>query len=196
MLMLVPKIALFYQNNARIVKTLVAIKLYGIHFKDFGSLIRKSAKMIKTLSTKAKVIALSAAVVAAGGVGTMALLTDTSTTAIEITSASLDLNVNGSAGPNYTVTMDSSNLRPGETRTGDITVRNDSTIPITVDATQSPLVDFTSSLKDGATEVSHLTLQKGESRKLTLSITLPGSITVPPANQTLNVSFHADQLPA
>lgn len=149
----------------------------------------------KMFSTKAKTIVLASSVLVAGGVGTMALLTDTSTTAIEITSASVDLNVNGSSTGTYTVTMDSSNLKPGDVRTGTIVVKNDSSVPITVDATQSALTGFTSSVKDDANaDVTRLNLAKGESKTLTLAIELPNSITTPPATQTLNVTFDADQL--
>lgn len=152
--------------------------------------------IFKTLSTKAKAGILAAAIVATGGVGTMALLTDTSETTIQITSASLSMSVNGESDGSYIVGMDSSNLKPGETRTGQITVKNDSTIPVTVDATKGALTGFTSTLKDGATDVTRLNLAEGESKTLTLSIALPESITTPPATQPLTVRFDAAQTPA
>lgn len=150
----------------------------------------------KIFSTKAKIALLAATAVAAGGIGTMALLTDTSQTTIQITSASLSLNVNGETDGGYSVTMDSSNLKPGETRTGQITVKNDSSIPVTVDSTQTALTGFTSAIKDGAADVGRLTLAPAESKVLTLSITLPTAITTPPATQQLKVTFDAAQLPA
>jgi uncharacterized membrane protein len=150
----------------------------------------------KIFSNKVKAAVLATAVVATGGIGTMALLTDKSETKIEITSATLDLNVNGKTDGTYTVSMDTTNLRPGETRSGQITVKNDSSIPVTVDASQSALTGFTSAIKDGAADATQLTLAPAESKVLTLSISLPQSITTPPATQELTVTFDANQLPA
>jgi flagellar hook protein FlgE len=150
----------------------------------------------KTFSNKAKAGILAASVVVAGGVGTMALLTDTSQTTIQITSASLGMSVNGEADGSYIVDMDSTNLSPGETRTGQITVKNDSTIPIVVDASKGSLTGFTSTLKDGPADVTQLNLAKGESKVLTLSIALPDTITAPPATQPLTVKFDASQVPS
>lgn len=152
---------------------------------------------IKKFSNKAKAVVLGVAVLGAGGVGTLALLTDTSTTDISITSANFGLVVNESDSGQYVVDIDGKNMKPGDVRTGEITLTNESSIDSVVTIDKGALVGFTSSVKDGvgpdAAEFSTVTLGEGESKKLTLDVTLPSSVTTTPDDQTLSVTFNAEQ---
>lgn len=152
---------------------------------------------IKKFSNKAKAVVLGIAVLGAGGVGTLALLTDTSTTDISITSANFGLVVNDSATGSYKVDIDSDNMKPGDVRTGEITLTNESSIDSVITIDKSALAGFTSSVKDGdgagAAEFSTVTLAEGESKKLTLDVTLPSTVTESPADQTLSITFNAEQ---
>lgn len=145
-------------------------------------------------SNKAKAVVLGAAILASGAAGTFALLTDTSTTDINITSAGFGISVNDSATGVYEVAIDGENLKPGETRTGEITLKNDSTIPATVTVAKSALVNFTSDLKtaDGE-DFTTVTLAEGETVDLDLTVGLDGAVTDSPADESLKVTFNAAQ---
>lgn len=145
--------------------------------------------------TKAKAIIAGLAVLGAGTVGTMALLTDTTTATITITSANLGMVVNENAGAGtYTVEMDSSNLKPGDTREGTITVKNTGSIDADISAQLAGVSNFTATLENiDGTPFASDTFEKGETRDLTLKVTLPAGTTTPPADENLSVTFNAEQ---
>jgi hypothetical protein len=151
-------------------------------------------KKTSSLSSKFAMVGVAAALITGGVAGTMALLTDTSSSEIAITSASLDLNVNGTTDGSYNVVMDSSNIKPGEIRSGEIVVTNASTIPATITTSRNTLNTFVATLKDSANlEFQTVELAPGASETLTLAIELPSEVTTPPADQALTVNFTSVQ---
>lgn len=145
------------------------------------------------MSAKSKIALLAVGAIGLGSVGTMALLSDTSTTGIEITSASLALTVNGSEDGGYKVAIDTENMKPGDVRTGQITVANTSSIPADITSTKGTLVDFQSTLKDGETDFTAATFEAGETRTLDVTVTLPNTVTETPEEQELTLKFDSKQ---
>ena len=153
----------------------------------------KTVKNTK-MSAKAKVALLAVGAIGLGSIGTMAVLTDSSTTSIEITSATLGLvvNENESAGT-FDVVMNTENMKPGDVRTGQIVVENDSTIPAVISATKGSLVNFESTLKDGAKDFTSDTFAVDQTKTLTVTVTLPEGVTETPAAETLTLKFDSTQ---
>lgn len=153
----------------------------------------KTVKNTK-MSAKSKVALLAVAAIGLGSVGTMAVLSDTSTTNIEISSATLGLTVNENAGAGtFTVVMDTDNMKPGDVRTGQIVVENDSTIPAVISADKGTLVNFTSTLKDGDKDFTSDTFAKDQVKTLDITVTLPEGVTETPAAESLSLTFNSTQ---
>lgn len=151
----------------------------------------------KKFSNKAKAAALGLAVMATGTVGTLALLTDTSTTDINISSADFGITVNDSADGNYEVAFagGTENLKPGDVRSGDITITNDSTIDAAVTVTAGDLEGFTAAVTNvDDSAFAGVTLAQGESVTLTVDVALPASATTSPADEVLNLTVNAAQV--
>lgn len=145
------------------------------------------------MSAKSKVALLAVAAIGLGSVGTMAVLTDTSTTNIEISSATLGLTVNEGENGTFQVAMDTDNMKPGDVRTGQIVVENESTIPAVITADKGALVNFTSTLKDGEKDFTSDTFAKDQAKTLTVTVTLPENVTETPAAETLTLKFDSTQ---
>lgn len=140
-------------------------------------------------STKAKAVVLGAAILASGAAGTFALLSDTATTDITITSADFGIAIAGDG-----VTLDATNLKPGETRSGAVAVTNDSSIDAVITLDKSVLNGFDSSVTNAAgEEFTTVTLPAGETTDLTLAVGLDADVTTPPAAETLKVTVNAAQ---
>lgn len=145
-------------------------------------------------SRKVRLTAALAALLAVGVTGTMALFSDSATTDISVTSAKFDLEVNGSSTGTYSVSIDATNISPGENRVGDIVLKNNSTVPATVSLASNGLSGFTSSVTGAAAApFTSVVIPAGGSEELDLTIGLPIATTVAPADQTLTLTFTADQ---
>lgn len=142
---------------------------------------------------KIKASIAATALFAVGGVATFSLLSDTSTTDIEVTSATFEMAVNDSTDGTYEVDLEATNLYPGETRSGDIELKNNSSIPATITLSKNELVSFEVDVDDGVTPFTSTTLEPGASKELALSVGLDYTETGSPADETLTVTFTAEQ---
>lgn len=142
---------------------------------------------------KIKATIAAAALLAVGGVTTFSLLSDSSTTNIEVTSATFALSVNDSTSGTFVVGIDATNLAPGETRSGDITLRNNSSIPATVTLTKNTLVNYDVDVTDADGAFDEVTLAPGATEELELSVGLDNSETGSPAAENLTLTFNANQ---
>lgn len=152
----------------------------------------KTVKNTK-MSAKSKIALLAVGAIGLGSVGTMAVLTDTATTEINITSADLALIVNEDVNGEFFVEMDTENMKPGDVRTGQITVTNDSSIPAVITADKGDLVNFQSTLKDGDKDFTSETFAVDQVKTLDVTVTLPEDVTETPADETLTLKFDSKQ---
>lgn len=151
----------------------------------------------KTFKNKIVIGGIAAALISTGVVGTMALLSSTATTEINITSATFEVTVNdevtGVGTGDYQIDIDVENMAPGETRSGDITIVNESSIPVVITSTLSELDEFDAVLSEGATTFTSSVFTAGESRDLTLSVSLDENVTEVVSNENLQITFNAEQ---
>lgn len=153
----------------------------------------KTVKNTK-MSAKSKIALLAVGAIGLGSVGTMAVLTDTATTGIEITSASLALTVNENRPDGtFDVAFNTENMKPGDVRTGQITVKNDSTIPAVITADKGALEVYESTLKDGDKDFTTETFAVGQTKTLDVTVTLPAAVTETPEDETLTLTFDSEQ---
>lgn len=150
---------------------------------------------MSTKTNKIKATIAAGAILAVGGITTYSLLSDSATTDIAITSATFQLDVNGSTTGTYNVVIDSDNLAPGETRSGDIVLTNNSSIPAIITMDKSVLDKYTASVTDAVSgeEFTTVTLAPDASEELKLTVGLPETETGSPAMETLTVTFDAEQ---
>lgn len=149
----------------------------------------------KNKFSKVKAGVVAVAFIGASAVGTMALMTDTSTTDIKITSANLGLTVNGADSGTYIVDIESDNLKPGENRSGEITLLNDSSIPATITVDKSTLgAGWNQSLtnEDGE-QFTTVNVEGGESVNLNLTIGMDSDVTEPLEDDSLKITFNSEQ---
>jgi uncharacterized membrane protein len=144
-------------------------------------------------STKIRSTIAAAAILALGGVATFSLLSDTSTTNIDVSSATFELSVNGSTNGTYDVDIDATNLAPGDVRSGDIVLTNNSTVPATVTLDKNQLENYNVNVSDGAAEFASVTLAPGASEELELTVGLDATETGSPAAEVLTLTFNANQ---
>lgn len=123
-----------------------------------------------------------------GVVGTSAAFTDTAAITADITTGSLDINVDGKDG---TIALDlgATTLKPGDTKTKTFVLKNSGTLTATVTAASTSsktLTDvMTADLKNGSTSVysgtlsglslNAIDLAPGASTTMSLSVTLPAA---------------------
>lgn len=150
---------------------------------------------MSTKTNKIKATIAAGAILAVGGITTYSVLTDSATTNIQVTSATFSLDVNDSTTGTYVVDIDAKNLAPGETRNGDITLTNKSSIPAIIKLDKGALENYTASVTDAVTDEAFttVTLEPGASEELELTVGLPKTETGSPAAENLTVTFNATQ---
>lgn len=151
---------------------------------------------MSTKTNKIKATIAAGAILAIGGVTTFSLLSDSSTTDIAVTSATFELDVNTSTDGTYVVDLNAENLAPGEYRSGDIVLTNNSSIPAIIDLDKNDLVNYEVTLLDDSSgeEFSTVTLPaNGGKEELTLTVGLNAAETGSPDGETLTVTFNAEQ---